>query len=85
LEKDIIMKSGIKKKLAIWDTAGQEKFNALAPMYYRDALGAIIVYDITFKESFDKVNKWISELRQFADSKIVVCIAGNKSDNENMR
>ncbi len=37
------------------DTAGQEKFNALAPMYYRDAVGAIIVYDITFKESFNRV------------------------------
>ena len=42
------------------DTAGQEKFSSLAPMYYRDALAAIIVYDITFVESFDKVKKWVS-------------------------
>lgn len=54
-------------------------------MYYRDALGAVIVYDITFKESFDKVKKWITELKEFADSNIVVCIAGNKCDNENNR
>ncbi len=43
------------QKLFIQDTAGQEKFNALTPMYYRDALGAVIVYDITFKQSFERV------------------------------
>ena len=41
------------------DTAGQEKYNAVAPVYYRDAVGAIIVYDITSTESFEKVKKWV--------------------------
>ena len=43
----------------IQDTAGQEKYNAVAPVYYRDAVGAIIVYDITSTESFEKVKKWV--------------------------
>eukprot|EP00825_Cyclidium_porcatum_P040837 TRINITY_DN5250_c0_g1_i2.p1 TRINITY_DN5250_c0_g1~~TRINITY_DN5250_c0_g1_i2.p1 ORF type:complete len:217 (-),score=40.32 TRINITY_DN5250_c0_g1_i2:275-925(-) len=75
----------ILKNLAIWDTAGQEKFHALAPMYYKDAVGAIIVYDITFKESFEKVQKWMMELKEFAQKKIILCIAGNKCDMEGQR
>lgn len=85
LEKTIVLDNNHQKNLAIWDTAGQEKFHALAPMYYKDAVGAIIVYDITFKESFDKVQKWILELKEFAQKKIVICIAGNKCDMESMR
>lgn len=67
------------------DTAGQEKYNAIAPVYYRDALGAIIVYDITSAESFEKVKKWTSELREHADKNAVIYIAGNKCDLENLR
>jgi GTPase SAR1 family protein len=44
------------------DTAGQEEYNSLAPIYYKDASGAVIVYDITSVESFDKVKKWVAEL-----------------------
>lgn len=61
-------------------------------MYYRDAYGAIIVYEITSAESFDKVHflstqvkKWTAELKQYADKDIVISVAGNKSDMENMR
>lgn len=43
--------------LSIWDTAGQEKFHALGPIYYRSSNGAILVYDITDEDSFQKVNK----------------------------
>lgn len=49
-------------------------------MYYKDALGAILVYDITFKESFSKMQKWLLELKEFAHKRIVLCIAGNKCD-----
>ena len=69
LEKDIKMDTKIIR-LSLWDTAGQEQFNSLAPIYYRDANGAILVYDISFRESFDKVlilinkiSKWIRELK----------------------
>lgn len=47
--------AGRRIQLAIWDTAGQERFHALGPIYYRDANGAILVYDITDKDSFEKV------------------------------
>jgi Ras-related protein Rab-21 len=46
-------------QLSIWDTAGQERFHALGPIYYRDADGALLVYDITDIESFTKVKKWV--------------------------
>eukprot|EP01130_Rhizamoeba_saxonica_P018509 TRINITY_DN928_c2_g3_i4.p1 TRINITY_DN928_c2_g3~~TRINITY_DN928_c2_g3_i4.p1 ORF type:complete len:123 (-),score=24.69 TRINITY_DN928_c2_g3_i4:360-728(-) len=52
-----------KVKLQIWDTAGQDRFRSLAPMYYRFAKAALIVYDITCKKSFDKVREWVNELK----------------------
>ncbi|MCL4167781.1 UNVERIFIED_CONTAM: hypothetical protein GTU68_039733 [Idotea baltica] len=72
--------------MAIWDTAGQEKYNAVAPVYYRDAMGAIIVYEIISTESFEKVKKWVKELREHANNKdLVIFLAGNKADMENQR
>jgi Ras-related protein Rab-21 len=46
-------------KLSLWDTAGQEIFNSITPIYYREADAALVVYDITFAESFNKVQKWM--------------------------
>lgn len=61
-------------------------YNAVAPVYYRDAVGAIIVYEITSNESFEKVKKWVAELREHANNKdIVIMIAGNKCDMESSR
>jgi len=77
LEKNVTTASNENVTVAIWDTAGQEKFHALTPLYYRDALGAIIVYDITFKESFDRVQKWIEELKQYGGKDMIIAIAGN--------
>lgn len=67
-------------KLMIWDTAGQERFHALGPIYYRDAQGALLVYDITDRDSFAKVQVWVKELRRIVGNKIVLVIAGNKCD-----
>eukprot|EP01006_Ploeotia_vitrea_P041349 TRINITY_DN66504_c4_g17_i1.p1 TRINITY_DN66504_c4_g17~~TRINITY_DN66504_c4_g17_i1.p1 ORF type:complete len:208 (-),score=108.16 TRINITY_DN66504_c4_g17_i1:100-723(-) len=67
-------------KLMIWDTAGQERFHALGPIYYRDANGALLVYDITDRDSFTKVRHWVKELRKIVGQDIVLLIAGNKSD-----
>lgn len=67
------------------DTAGQEKYNAIAPVYYREALGAIVAYEITSRESFEKVKKWVSELEQHAPKGITLTIAGNKADLEGQR
>lgn len=67
-------------KYQIWDTAGQEKYRALAPMYYRGAAAAIVVYDITSESSFTMLKTWISELRKHGPVNIVLAIAGNKLD-----
>jgi Ras-related protein Rab-5C len=67
------------------DTAGQEEYNSVAPIYYKDAAGALIVYDITSKESFQKVKKWVIELEENAPKGIILTIAGNKADLENNR
>ena len=72
-------------KFEIWDTAGQERYHSLAPMYYRGAQAAIVVYDITNKESFQKAQTWIKELQRQASPNIVIALAGNKIDLANKR
>ncbi|KAJ1437293.1 small GTPase superfamily [Ochromonadaceae sp. CCMP2298] len=72
-------------QLSIWDTAGQERFHALGPIYYRDASGALLVYDITDAESFVKVKNWVKELRKIVGNDILIVIAGNKIDLEKNR
>merc|ERR1719326_910928 len=66
-------------KFEIWDTAGQERYKSPAPMYYRGAAAAVIVYDITSKESFDAAKSWVVEL-QSTDT--LIALAGNKTDLE---
>lgn len=77
--------NGKRINLAIWDTAGQEKFHSLGPIYYRMSNGAILVYDITDKASFQKVKDWVKELRKMLGSDICLVIAGNKVDLEKER
>jgi len=72
-------------QLAIWDTAGQERFHALGPIYYRDSNGAVLVYDITDRESFTKVQNWVKELKKIVGDDIIIVIAGNKGDLEKNR
>ncbi|CAG9781968.1 unnamed protein product [Diatraea saccharalis] len=77
--------NGKRINLSIWDTAGQEKFHALGPIYYRNSNGAILVYDITDEDSFGKVKNWVKELKKMLGSEIVLVIAGNKIDLEHER
>lgn len=79
LDKKIVLRNR-PVHLSIWDTAGQERFHSLVPIYYRDANGAVLVYDITDHESFSRVRKWVRELRQNGDNKICIVICGNKID-----
>lgn len=68
-------------KLAIWDTAGQERFRTLTPSYYRDAQGAILVFDVNSYATFAKLEVWLSELDTYSTkSNIVKMIVGNKID-----
>ncbi|MBA0554375.1 hypothetical protein Golob_013482 [Gossypium lobatum] len=72
-------------KAQIWDTAGQERYRAVTSAYYRGAVGAMLVYDITKRQSFDHVAKWLEELRGHADKNIVIMLVGNKSDLASLR
>ncbi|KAI3977008.1 hypothetical protein MKX01_008866 [Papaver californicum] len=67
-------------KAQIWDTAGQERFRAITSSYYRGALGAMLVYDLTRRATFDNLQKWLDELRRFANTDMVIVLVGNKSD-----
>tara|TARA_B110000977_G_scaffold45136_1_gene61376 strand:+ start:7262 stop:7852 length:591 start_codon:yes stop_codon:yes gene_type:complete len=72
-------------KAQIWDTAGQERYRAITSAYYRGAVGALLVYDMTKHESYDDAAKWLKELRDHADANIVIMLVGNKSDLEHLR
>ncbi|KAH0788392.1 ras-related protein RIC2-like [Histomonas meleagridis] len=72
-------------KTQIWDTAGQERYRAITSAYYKGANGAMILYDITSSVSFDSVSRWLNELRDIADPKIILMLIGNKSDLEDSR
>ncbi|CAN8328552.1 unnamed protein product [Cochlearia groenlandica] len=72
-------------KAQIWDTAGQERYRAVTSAYYRGAVGAMLVYDLTKRESFDHIPRWLEELRAHADKNIVIVLIGNKSDLEDQR
>eukprot|EP00727_Mastigamoeba_balamuthi_P004579 m51a1_g14119 putative ras-related protein rab-21-like (202) ;mRNA; r:176714-177758 len=76
---------GKRVNLAIWDTAGQERFHALGPIYYRDANGALLVYDITDRSSFERVQNWVKELRKMLGDDIALVLVGNKADLERQR
>ena len=71
-----------KIKFQIWDTAGQERFRSLAKIFYQNAAVAVLVYDITRRDSFQKLKDfWVKELKENAPSDIILAIAANKSDN----
>ncbi|KAJ9505171.1 hypothetical protein QJQ45_028074, partial [Haematococcus lacustris] len=72
-------------KAQIWDTAGQERYRAITSAYYRGAVGALLVYDITKNPTFENVERWLKELRDHADSNIVIMLVGNKSDLRHLR
>ncbi|CAM9023683.1 unnamed protein product [Wickerhamomyces anomalus] len=70
-------------KFEIWDTAGQERYKSLAPMYYRNANAAILMFDLTDSQSFDKMIKWENELNLQAPENLIIKIVGNKLDLKN--
>jgi len=74
---------GIDYKVALWDTAGAERFRSLTPSFYRKALGAILVYDITDRDSLVKLEAWLAEVDSFSDNpNIAIIVVGNKIDKE---
>ena len=67
-------------KMTIWDTVGQEKFRSITRQYYRDCQGAIVVFDLTKKISFERVKDWYNEIKNYGNDDTVILILGNKSD-----
>ncbi|CAN4075563.1 unnamed protein product [Withania somnifera] len=72
-------------KAQIWDTAGQERYRAITSAYYRGAVGALLVYDITRHVTFENVERWLKELRDHTDQNIVIMLVGNKADLRHLR
>ncbi|KAK7302870.1 hypothetical protein RJT34_13767 [Clitoria ternatea] len=72
-------------KAQIWDTAGQERYRAITSAYYRGAVGALLVYDVTRHVTFENVERWLKELRGHTDANIVVMLVGNKADLRHLR
>ncbi|XP_058037434.1 ras-related protein Rab-2B isoform X2 [Ahaetulla prasina] len=74
-----------KIKLQIWDTAGQESFRSITRSYYRGTAGALLVYDITRRETFNHLYAWLEDARQHSSPHMVIMLIGNKSDMEHRR
>jgi len=72
-------------RLQIWDTAGQERFRSISRSYFRNAVGAILVYDITNVASFDSLLDWLGEFQRLAQPNSCVMLVGNKADLEEER
>lgn len=83
--KTVSSKDGKVIKAQIWDTAGQERYRAITSAYYRGAVGALLVYDISKPGTFDACERWLHELRDHAEPNIVVMLVGNKSDLRHLR
>eukprot|EP01057_Protomagalhaensia_wolfi_P003818 Protomagalhaensia_wolfi_Nauph_80__3817@NODE_3868_length_690_cov_155_470046_g735_i2_p1_GENE_NODE_3868_length_690_cov_155_470046_g735_i2NODE_3868_length_690_cov_155_470046_g735_i2_p1_ORF_typecomplete_len135_score26_28Ras/PF00071_22/6_3e48Roc/PF08477_13/4e25Arf/PF00025_21/1_1e15MMR_HSR1/PF01926_23/4_6e06Gtr1_RagA/PF04670_12/3_2e05AAA_22/PF13401_6/9_6e05Septin/PF00735_18/0_00018GTP_EFTU/PF00009_27/0_00089ATPase/PF06745_13/0_00062SRPRB/PF09439_10/0_0014FeoB_N/PF02421_18/0_0024TniB/PF05621_11/0_062Tni len=69
---------GKQLKLQIWDTAGQESFRSITRSYYRGAAGALLVYDISRRETFNHLTKWLDEVRQNSNVNMTIVLIGNK-------
>jgi small GTP-binding protein len=73
---------GVQVKLKIWDTAGQEKFRALVPMYFRDTQVAMLVFALDCHESFSALGGWVEDVRRNSKDPPSLIVVGNKSDLE---
>ena len=81
----IIEINGKLIKIQIWDTAGHEAFQSITRAYYKGAVGALLVYDITRRDSYEHLNKWLKEIKNNASKDITIILIGNKKDLENQR
>lgn len=77
--------NGKEIKAQIWDTAGQERFRAVTSAYYRGAVGALLVYDVSRRQTFQSIGRWLNELHTHSDMNVVTILVGNKSDLKDAR
>ena len=78
--KVIKLRDNTKVKAQIWDTAGQERYKAITSAHYRNALGALLVYDITKYDTFDDAKRWADELKFHTGNEVKIVLIGNKLD-----
>lgn len=84
LQKEVKLENGDILILHIWDTGGQEKYRSLVELYYKDSVAAILVYDVSNKESLESLDYWVKELEVNVDnSNFIISVAGNKCDLSN--
>jgi small GTP-binding protein len=83
--KIIKCKSGVTVRLQVWDTAGQESFRSITRSYYRGAIGALLVYDVTNPQSFESLPNWLKDSLEATNQNIGLVLVGNKCDLENQR
>lgn len=76
---NVIIKGEVYK-IEIWDTAGQERYRSITSSYYKGAKGAIIIYDVTRKATFENVDKWRNEIREKGSKDLCLMMIGNKTD-----
>ena len=79
-DSTIIEVDGQQVKLQIWDTAGQERFRSIAKAYFRNAVGVVLVFDITERKTFDDINMWLNDVHALCDPTATVILIGNKAD-----
>ena len=74
LTKKIVLKNGTVVKAQIWDTSGSERYRSITTGHYRSAVGALLVFDLSDRESFDQLSYWLNCLREHADENLVVAL-----------
>ncbi|MCD7464896.1 Ras- protein RABA5b [Datura stramonium] len=84
-QTQVVEINGKEVKAQIWDTAGQERFRAVTSAYYRGAFGALLVYDISRRSTFESVTRWLDELHTHCDTTVAKMLIGNKCDLDNIR
>ena len=83
--KNFTMEKGDVVNAQLWDTAGQERYRSMTKAYYKGAKGALLVYDLTRRSTFDNIDNWIIDLKTNCDKDMLIMIIGNKSDLEEER
>lgn len=78
-------RKGKQIELQIWDTAGQEQYRSLGPIYFRSSAGALLVFDITNQKSFENLEEWLTGFRNVGGDNTTVIVIGNKSDLADQR
>ena len=85
LTKRIILPDSTVIKAQIWDTAGSERYRCITTGHYRQAVGALLVFDVTERDSFTNLDYWLQQLRDNSNEKVQICLMANKVDLEDQR